>query len=49
MTSYDHIAAVLIVLVIIGWLLWRALDSRIDSDPQADAHGDWPRYPFSDH
>jgi len=43
MTSYDHIAAALIVLAIISSLGWRALDGRIyGPDPQAKPHGDWP-------
>lgn len=43
MSEYDHIAAALIVLIGIGWLIWRALDCRIyGADPQAKPHGDWP-------
>lgn len=43
MTSYDHIAAALIVLIGICWLCWRALDRRIyGPDPQAAPHGDYP-------
>ncbi len=43
MSDYDHIAAALIVLVGIGWLIWRALDRRVyGPDPQAHPHGDVP-------
>ena len=43
MSDYDHIAAAVIFLVIVGGLIWRALDSRIyGPDPQAEAHGDIP-------
>lgn len=42
MTDYDHIAAALIVLIGIAWLIWRVLDRRIYDDPQAHPHGDVP-------
>lgn len=43
MTDYDHIAAAIIFLLIIGGLCWRALDHRIyGPDPQAAPHGDYP-------
>lgn len=29
MTEYDHIAAAVIFLLIVGGLIWRALDRRI--------------------
>lgn len=43
MSDYDHIAAALIFLAIVGGLIWRALDRRIyGPDPQAAPHGDVP-------
>ncbi|TQI72955.1 hypothetical protein FHT98_0676 [Bosea sp. AK1] len=43
MTDYDHIAAAVIFLLIVGGLIWRALDRRIyGADPQAQPHGDIP-------
>lgn len=38
MSEYDHIAAAVILVLIIGWLGWHALDNRIHGSGSAD-HG----------
>ncbi len=44
MSDYDHIAAALIVLVGIGWLIWRALDRRIYGPDQHEMlPSDWEK------